>query len=235
MVCSYTSKIQIMALAHAGGSFRGTSVYGTDKRGLVPATEVPADIPVQASRSRRKGKGDKNRPKVAGQIDPERASQGCNYSAIDRFVDLSGRADDLDESHVADGSEGSLSKVAQRKKGGQEAAYASAEASSTQGQKRQNQAVISQLQQLLQQLMQIQGQVIAMLRELMQQDLADQPKKNDSRVIDETNVYVAHLPPSMTGEEFARLMGRFGTVLSSRLIIGDHYLKKNIKNIGFAR
>ncbi|CAG0916909.1 unnamed protein product [Notodromas monacha] len=92
--------------------------------------------------------------------------------------------------------------------------------------------------QLHQQYLQLQTQMLIMQHQIQHQQeqarLAQQ-KQASTREFDETNVYVAHLPVTMTHEEFFELMSKFGTVVSSRILVGDHWRKKGVKGVGFAR
>ncbi|CAG0914150.1 unnamed protein product [Notodromas monacha] len=60
-------------------------------------------------------------------------------------------------------------------------------------------------------------------------------QKQDGRQLDTTNVYVAHLPATFGQQDFVDLMSRFGTVVSSRLLAGEHWKKKGVRGVAFAR
>jgi hypothetical protein len=104
-----------------------------------------------------------------------------------------------------------------------------------------------QAQQVHQHYLNMQAQLMVMQQTLdqqeqglvqqlpVQQQQQEPPRRGSSRDLDETNVYVAHLPITMTHEEFFDLMSQYGTVVSSRLLIGDHWRKKSVKGVGFAR
>jgi hypothetical protein len=185
--------------------------------------------------------------KRAGGRDSPFGNRPPSLSQQNRARDPPSRNDDgAEDNDLVEG--GSRSKVA-RKKAGHDLinprysmfpsspAAAAAAAAAGLHQTQLNQHAQLHAHQLHQQYLQLQTQMLIMQHQLQhQQDMArSQQKANNSREFDETNVYVAHLPITMTHEEFFELMSKFGTVVSSRILVGDHWRKKGVKGVGFAR